>query len=183
MRKPQLSLRVSCMFFAHAPPPHPLCSPGDSSGGGLEGDCGADLAEPPLACDSYDTCAPLAAAACAQTPGCVSFGLSSAWGFGKAKLFAAGSSGLTPNPQWTVWVQNGKDSMDMYARARAEGRHPGDAAWGGPSTSPTSESCYLYMHTAPGVFLCWDCVVSASVEVEVEMGVGVGWGAGSRFAG
>lgn len=101
------------------------CSSGYCSGDALaDGDCGADIAEPTLnGCSSYAECAPLAAAACAATSGCVSFGLSQAWGFGKAKLFSAGKGGLTPNSQWTTWVANGHDN-DMYARARAEGRWP-----------------------------------------------------------
>jgi len=46
----------------------------------LGGDCGADIAEPSLACNgSWTACVPAAAAACAANPQCNAFGMSSVW--------------------------------------------------------------------------------------------------------
>jgi hypothetical protein len=142
-----------------APQPGYTCFPGYCSGDadGLRGDCGADLAEPTLQCESYDTCAPAAAAACAATPGCASFALSDAWGLGKAKLFSAGPAGLTPNAQWATWVSGGHDH-DMYARARAEGEWPVPP----PAVAPDG-SCTLTMHTASSVDGPWTPYTNATI--------------------
>lgn len=131
------------------------CS-GDGSGDS-QGDCGPDLAEPQLNCNSYATCAPLAAAACASTPGCVSFGLSSAWGFGKAKLFSSGKAGLTPNSQWTMWVAGGHDK-DVFARKRDQGIVPPQ-----PKVNPDG-SCTLQMHTAPSPAGPWTRFPNATIN-------------------
>ena len=140
------------------------CSGDAAGGGGVRGDCGADLAEPALgACDSYAACAPLAAAACAVTPGCVSFGLSQAWGFGKAKLFAAGSGGLTPNDQWSVWVQTGHGhSTDMYARSRLEGRWP--APLPRPARAGGAGGCTLDLHVSASVHGPWTPYRNVSIN-------------------
>ena len=128
------------------------CAAGFCGGDARQGDCGADLAEPSLACSSYVTCAPLAAAACAATPGCRSFALSAAWGFGRAKLFSAGDSGLTPNSQWVIWVAGGRD-MDMYGRAAALAARP---------EAPPG-SCNLDLHVAASPTGPWLPVPNVSV--------------------
>lgn len=135
----------TCNATACVAVPGYSCSAGFCSGDGASssgGNCGADLAEPVLACSSYASCAPLAAAACQATPGCKSFGLSSSWGFGKAKLFSSGKAGLTPNDQWSTWVQVGA-MEDMYERTRAAGRWPEP-----PRALAPDGSCVLQMHTA-----------------------------------
>jgi hypothetical protein len=153
---------------AEAPVPGYVCMSsycaGDAGAAavGVRGDCGADLAEPTLACSSYATCAPLAAAACAGTPGCVSFGLSAAWGFGKAKLFSAGTGGLTPNAQWSTWVQAGHGhSTDMYARARLEGRAP--PATAAATSGGSTAGCTLDLHVSASVHGPWVPVRNVSI--------------------
>eukprot|EP01065_Artemidia_motanka_P049776 TRINITY_DN8355_c0_g1_i1.p1 TRINITY_DN8355_c0_g1~~TRINITY_DN8355_c0_g1_i1.p1 ORF type:complete len:469 (+),score=131.64 TRINITY_DN8355_c0_g1_i1:70-1476(+) len=84
------------------------CYSGKCSGdGAAEANCGADVAEPSTGCDGKNwTCAvAAAAAACNATSGCQSFGLSAAWGLGKAKLFSAGKGGLVSNGDWNVWAK------------------------------------------------------------------------------
>jgi hypothetical protein len=140
--------------------------------GDEDGNCGNDIAEPTLNCDSWSTCATAAASACATTSGCVSFGLSEMWGFGKAKLFSAGSSGLTPNSQWIVFVQNGKAGpgsrevgvdraghADMYERARAQKRWPVPA----PKVNPDG-SCTLPLHTATNFSGPWTPYTNATIN-------------------
>ena len=130
-----------------------FCSAGD---GASAGDCGADLAEPVLACASLATCAPLAAAACAATPGCKSFGLSAAWGLGKAKLFSSGASALTPNEQWSMWVQAGAAGTADAVRARERSAPP-------PALAPDG-SCMLQMHTASAPDGPWLPYTNASIS-------------------
>ena len=135
------------------------CQAGVCSGdGGLAGDCGADIAEPALACDSWATCAPAAAAACAATAGCESFGLSASWGFGKAKLFSSGKAGYTPNDQWSMWTRSAHHSNDMYARARAAG------AWPAPPPAVAADgSCTVQLHTAASADGPWTAYANASI--------------------
>lgn len=135
-----------------------FCSGDAAAGGDLRGDCGADIAEPVLACDSMATCAPAAAAACAATAGCESFALSGAWGFGKAKLFSAGAGGATANSQWSLYVKSGTDSLDMYARARVQKRWPAP-----PPTVLPDGSCMLEMHTASSMAGPWTAYTNASI--------------------
>ena len=131
------------------------------------GDCGADLAEPALACTDYASCVPAAAAACAATPGCASFGLSSAWGFGKAKLFSAGAGGLTENAQWAVWVKGGGAASsaapghyrDMYGRARDAGRWPAP-----PRAVAADGSCNLEMHVSGSAWGPWVPLPNVSIS-------------------
>lgn len=127
------------------------CMAGYCSGDGQrDGDCGGDLAEPALNCDTLASCATAASAACDATPGCASFALSSAWGLGKAKLFSAGKSGAVPNAQWSTWYRStsaseshpvGAGYPDMYQRARLEGRWPVPP----PQVAPDG-SCDLEVH-------------------------------------
>ena len=147
---------------------HPAVCSGDAST--ARGDCGADISEPTLQCDSWSTCAPLAAAACTATPNCKSFGLSAAWGFGKAKLFTAGNGGLTPNVEWNVWTANAETRdtpapvtestyLDMYGRARHTGR------WPVPRPVQRADaSCELTLHSSPGPEGPWSPVSAVTIN-------------------
>lgn len=128
--------------------------------GDTAGNCGNDIAEPTLACADYVTCAPLAAAACSGTSGCVSFALSAAWGFGKAKLFSAGSGGLTPNDQWTTWVSNGHGhSKDVKARDRDRLSRGSDGGSGAIADHAQQDgiggNCTLLMATSNSTWGPW----------------------------
>ena len=156
------------------------CS-GDDAQAAPAGDCGADIAEPTLACDSFATCAPAAAAACDSQSGCVSFGLSSAWGFGKAKLFSAGTGGLTPNAEWNVWIKgadaaaaataivadvskssaDGSYYLDMYGRAKSAGTHPGTAAAQGLAEGAP---CTLQLHVSHAFTGPWAKVSNVTIS-------------------
>jgi hypothetical protein len=144
------------------------CVDGYCSGdGAADGDCGSDLAEPQLDCNDYASCAKAAAEACSNTTGCVSFGLCELWGFGKAKLFSAGKGGLTPNPQWTMWVQNGHGhSEDMYARRRKRIAADGTIATGSGSARAVAPdgSCMLELHTANSTAGPWTPYTQAVIS-------------------
>lgn len=146
--------------------------------GDAEGDanCGNDLAEPSFNCNTYGSCALAAAAACANTTGCVSFGLSDNWGLGKAKLFSAGKTGLVPNSQWGMWVQNGHVTstvgfdVDMYGRAKKMGTHPSyqSAAGSGKGqharTINADGSCMLELHVSNSTNGPWVPYTNATVS-------------------
>lgn len=159
------------------PPPCAASAPGYachqgycSGDAAADGNCGNDIAEPALSCNSYATCAPLAAAACSNTSGCVSFGLSQAWGFGKAKLFSAGSGGLTPNSQWSTWVQTGHEEAsgaasvapraewDVRTRALASGRFPEAAA-----AAAEGDSCTVGLHYSKSLYGPWLPYTNATI--------------------
>jgi hypothetical protein len=116
-----------------------MCSVGTCMGAG--GNCGTSLAEPTLRCDdTYATCVPAAAAACAATPGCAAFSLSPVWesGLTTAKLFGAGLA-TTPNAQWSSWTRAG-------VKADNDGG-----------------SCTLRMHTAPSTAGPWTPFTNATI--------------------
>ena len=74
-----------------------------------------------------------------QKRGCESFGMSTHWlGLDRAMLFSAGSTALTPNPVWTVWVKNGDneagDSVAQQSVNCSLGMHVSEAGSAGPWT-------------------------------------------------
>jgi len=160
------------------PIPGYTCYNGYCSGDLENGNCGNDIAEPTLNCDSYSTCAVAAAQACANTTGCVSFGLCSEWGFGKAKLFSAGSSGLIPNSQWAMWIQNGKieDNSQYYIddKGISRGQHPTFDMFNreqyhvplssvAPNYNPIDGSCTIGMHIANSTNGPWTPYTNATI--------------------
>lgn len=125
-------------------------------------DCGPDISEPTLNCNgTVADCARAAAAACAATSGCSSFGLSDRWEvLNKAKLFSAGVSGLVENPDWSVWVKN-RDNQpyaDMFARAKAAGVHSEIAQ------PDESGGCFLSIHTATSTDGPWQSYRKAYIN-------------------
>ena len=115
------------------------CHAGTCMGSG--GNCGLSLAEPSLTCDdTYASCVPAAAAACAATPGCASFSISPVWetGLRKAKLFAAGLA-TTPNAQWASWTR-------------------------APLPAAASGECTLQMHTAASTAGPWTPYTNATIS-------------------
>lgn len=127
---------------------------------GPNADCGADLGEPTVPCNgTWPDCAPLIATACATTPGCESFSMSSAWeGLNKAKLYHSGTSALVPNSQWVTFVKDTATSEKrLYASKERDSLQPHK------ETVASDGSCTLQMHTAKSINGPWTSFSKATI--------------------
>jgi hypothetical protein len=118
---------------------------------------GAEISEPTVDCDgTWAGCAPMHAAVCAATKGCVAFSISAVWdtphgrlGLNRSKLFAV--SRMAPNTGWTTWVKaNAADDAVMAPAQRKQEQRP-------------STPCMLDIHVADSAAGPWRAYGNASI--------------------